>query len=196
MTNRIRYRLVFNRGGKLNQYGEGLVSIELSLQGRKIYFSTHTYLKPHHWSNGMVVNHPLAKKLNYTLGKMAIEIEEVELDAILQGRQVTLTYMRNAIRNAVTTTARLKDFTTSVIGRSERKAQTKQSYRTVVNDVDRFRRDARLVFRFITYLIISQPPKAVITDTTISITRMMLDVVKFINHFSVSLLGHYYIPCK
>lgn len=144
MTNRIRYWLVFNRGGKLNQYGEGLVSIELSLHGRKIYFSTHTYLKPHQWSNGMVVNHALENKLNYTLGKMLIEIEEVELDAILQGRQVTLTYMRNAIRNAVTTTARLKDFTTSVIGRSERKAQTKQSYRTVVNDVDRFRRDARL----------------------------------------------------
>lgn len=108
MTNRIRYRLVFNRGGKLNQYGEGLVSIELSLHGRKIYFSTHTYLKPHQWSNGMVVNHALENKLNYTLGKMLIEIEEVELDAILQGRQVTLIYMRNAIRNAVTTTARLE----------------------------------------------------------------------------------------
>lgn len=92
----------------------------------------------------MVVNHPLSKKLNYTLGKMAIEIEEVELDAILQGRRVTLSYMRNAIRNAVSTTARLADFAMGVIEHSERKAQTKQSYQTVINDVERFRHDVRL----------------------------------------------------
>lgn len=42
MLQKIRYRLVFNRSGRLNSRGEGLIQIECAQALRKIYFSTHT----------------------------------------------------------------------------------------------------------------------------------------------------------
>ncbi len=46
MLNKISYKLVFNRSRRLNQRGEGLIQIECCQQKRRIYFSTHVYVKP------------------------------------------------------------------------------------------------------------------------------------------------------
>ena len=77
---KIRYRLVFNRSGRLNRKGEGLVQVECQQGKRRIYFSTKVYLEPQYWRDGMVVDHELATDLNIILRRMRIDIERVELD--------------------------------------------------------------------------------------------------------------------
>ena len=67
MIKKIRYKLVYNRSGCLNQRGEGLVQIEAEQQKRKIYFSTHTYVLPEHFAHGCIINTKNADGLNFAL---------------------------------------------------------------------------------------------------------------------------------
>ncbi|MEM7574015.1 MAG: site-specific integrase [Bacteroidota bacterium] len=48
---KIRYALVFNRTGKLNRYGEGLIQVRAYQNRRNRYFSTGIYVKPEFWSD-------------------------------------------------------------------------------------------------------------------------------------------------
>ena len=83
MLQKIRYRLVFNRSGRLNSRGEGLIQIECAQALRKIYFSTHTYVRPERFKHGQVVG-DCADSLNYALYLMIQDIERVELEYIKQ----------------------------------------------------------------------------------------------------------------
>ena len=56
MLTKIRYKLVYNRSHRLNRFGEGLVEIECSQSGRRIYFTTHTYVIPGQFCRGAIVN--------------------------------------------------------------------------------------------------------------------------------------------
>ena len=136
---KIRYKLVFNRGGRLNQCGEGLVQIECTQNHRRIYFSTHTYLQPNQFSRCCVVNHELADNLNYALYKMMHEIENIELEYIKRGVVVTLPMLREAYRSHLSPGAKLRDFGINVIDDSMRKQLTKRNYLTLFNDLDKYR---------------------------------------------------------
>ncbi len=82
MLKKIRYKLVYNRAHRLNQRGEGLIEIECSQQQRRIYFSTHTYTTPEHFTRGAVVGIANADGINYALYLMIQEVERVELEYI------------------------------------------------------------------------------------------------------------------
>lgn len=139
MIKKIRYRLVWNRSGCLNQRGEGLVQIEAEQQGRKAYFSTHTYLKPEQFACGCVVNTDLADGLNYALFRMIREVEDVELEYIKKGVDVTLPLLKEAVKAHLSPSAKLTDFGQEVVGQSERNDLTKQNYRTLFNNLDKFK---------------------------------------------------------
>ena len=139
MIKKIRYRLVWNRSGSLNQRGEGLVQIEAEQQGRKAYFSTHTYLKPEQFARGCVVNTDLADALNYTLFTMIREVEAVELDYIKKGVEVTLPMLKEAVKAHLSPSAKLTDFGNEVVTSSERNVLTKQNYKTLFNNIDKFK---------------------------------------------------------
>lgn len=139
MIKKIRYRLVWNRSGSLNQRGEGLVQIEAEQQGRKAYFSTHTYLKPEQFARGCVVNTDLADGLNYALFSMIREVEDVELEYIKKGVEVTLPLLKEAVRAHLSPSAKLTDFGKEIVANSERQLLTKQNYRTLFNNLERFR---------------------------------------------------------
>ena len=141
---KIRYRLVFNRSGRLNRKGEGLVQVECQQGSRRIYFSTKVYLEPQHWSNGMVVDHELASDLNVILRRMRIDIERVELDFMKRDIRVTLPMLREAVKSNTAPSARLTDFGRAVIEQSDRRDVTKANYRTLMNDIDKFRRGVRV----------------------------------------------------
>lgn len=141
---KIRYRLVFNRSGRLNRKGEGLVQVECQQGSRRIYFSTKVYLEPLHWSNGMVVDHELASDLNVILRRMRIDIERVELDFMKRDVRVTLPMLREAVKSNTAPSARLTDFGRAVIEQSDRRDVTKANYRTLMNDIDKFRRGVRV----------------------------------------------------
>ena len=140
MLKKISYKLVFNRSRRLNQRGEGLIQIECCQQKRRIYFSTHTYVKPENFSHGAVVKTPNADSLNYVLYQMMQEVELVELEYIKKGVEVHLPMLREAVRSHISPAAKLTDFGTQVVEQSERKNLTKLNYQTLLNNIERFRR--------------------------------------------------------
>ena len=103
MIKKIRYKLVYNRAGCLNQRGEGLIQIEAEQQKRKIYFSTHTYVLPGQFAHGCIVNTKNADGLNYALFSMIRDIEDVELDYI---KKVWKSLCRSSRRPSGLTSAR------------------------------------------------------------------------------------------
>ena len=144
MIKKIRYRLVWNRSGCLNQRGEGLVQIEAEQQHRKIYFSTHTYVLPEQFQNGCIVNASNADGLNYALFSMIREVEDVELDYIKKGVEVTLPLLKEAVRAHLSPSAKLTDFGHEVVGQSERNELTKQNYRTLFNNLEKYKAGVRI----------------------------------------------------
>ncbi len=94
---KISYRLVFNRKKCLNAQGKALLQIEAYLEKKKIYFSTHIYLKPEQWDNKRKVirKHPHAKELNYMLMEQIIKLEQKELNIWKSGKEVTLLMLKD-----------------------------------------------------------------------------------------------------
>lgn len=139
MLNKIRYRLAFNRAGRLNKLGEGLIEIECTQQRRRIYFSTHVYVKPENFSRGAVNGTPNAEELNYALYLMVQDVERIELEYIKRGVTVHLPMLREAVRSHISPAAKLRDFGLQVVEESERKNLTKLNYQTLLNNLERFR---------------------------------------------------------
>ncbi len=140
MLNKIRYKLVFNRARRLNLRGEGLIEIECSQRKRRIYFSTHTYVKPENFAHGSVTDTANADSLNYALCLMMQEVERVELEYIKKGVEVHLPMLREAVRQHISPAAKLSDFGTQVVEQSERKNLTKLNYQTLFNNIEKFRK--------------------------------------------------------
>lgn len=140
MLNKIRYKLVFNRARRLNKRGEGLIEIECAQQKRRIYFTTRTYVKPGNFACGAVIGTANAESLNYALYRMMQEIESVELEYIKKGVDVHLSMMKEAVRSNISPAAKLCDFGVQVVAQSERKSLTKLNYRTLLNNIERFRK--------------------------------------------------------
>lgn len=140
MLKKIRYRLVFNRARRLNKRGEGLIQIECQQDGRKVYFSTHTYVKPEEFRNGSVAGRDNADALNFALYQMIAETELVELEYIKKGVNVTLPMLREAVRAHISPAAKLIDFGLEVVEQSDRKLLTKLNYKTLFNDLEKFRK--------------------------------------------------------
>lgn len=140
MLNKIRYKLVFNRASRLNSRGEGLIEIECSQQGRRIYFSTHTYADPGHFNHGAVIDTDNAQGINYALYKMMHEVEGIELEYIKKGVAVSLPLLKEAVRANISPAAKLLDFGTEVVKQSDRKSLTKLNYKTLLNNIEIFRK--------------------------------------------------------
>lgn len=138
------FKTSFCHNGQLNKRGEGLVSIEARQHTSRVYFSTHIYLKPEQFKNGLVINHPNANQLNVVLNTIKAEIEAVELDYILKGRYITVRQLKVAYNEKCTPTALLIDFGREVINNSERKQTTKDGYEVLFNNLNKFREGTRI----------------------------------------------------
>lgn len=136
---KIRYRLVWNHARRLNKRGEGLVQIEIQQGTRRRYLSTHTYLPPDNWHNGWVTGTPDDNARNFMLRRMMWEVEQVELEYIKKGMRLSLPALMDAVRQNVNPAARLRDFIDAMLQDGQRRNTTKQNYRTLMNDIDRFR---------------------------------------------------------
>ena len=145
MFDKIRYRLVFNRKGKLNKDGRSLVQVECLLNGKRIYFSTKVYLCPNQWDGHYIVNHPLANQLNQYIFEELIKIQRIEFGFIQRGKNPTLAMLKNAVRHNISSAATFRDFVTSINEHSSSRGKhTKDSYNTLVKIVDRFDNDVTL----------------------------------------------------
>lgn len=180
MIKKIRYKLVYNRAGCLNQRGEGLIQIEAEQQQRKIYFSTHTYVLPGQFAHGCVVNTKNADGLNYALFSMIREIEDVELDYIKKGVEVTLPLLKEAVRAHLSPSAKLTDFGQEVVGQSERGELTKQNYKTLFNNLDKYKTGVRVTdidYQFVVSYDRWLRSSGLATNTRISRLRLLRAVL-------------------
>ena len=87
---KIRYKVVFNRSGRLNRQGEGLIQIECLQDKKRIYFSTQTYVKPENFCGGLIVGIENDNGLNYEIYKTKCDIERIELEYIKKDVKVTV----------------------------------------------------------------------------------------------------------
>lgn len=137
MQQKIRYRLVYNYGGRLNLNGTAPVALECRQGVRKTYISSRVLITPEQWDTGRIANHENADKLTVYLVKWRHQIEEIELNALLRGRSMSLSQLKVAVKSGVHESANLKDFTLSVINNSTRKPSTRRGYEYLMKDIER-----------------------------------------------------------
>jgi len=88
-----RYKLVYNRKGKINRDSKALVQIEIYLNKKRKYISTGIYIKPDHWNaknreiDSSNENHIF---LNKILKEKIREIEDYEIHLIDKKQHYTL----------------------------------------------------------------------------------------------------------
>ena len=75
---------------------------------------------------------------------MIREIEGVELDYIKKGVEVTLPLLKEVVRSHLSPSAKLTDFGNEVVGQSERNILTKQNYKTLFNNLEKFKAGMRV----------------------------------------------------
>ena len=135
---KIRYRLCYNYGNRLNMQGRSAVALECRQGNKKIYFSSKVMITPEQWCNGKIINHFNAAKLTAMLVRWMGTIEEIELDALLSGFQMSLMQLKSAVREGTHRSASLREFTEAFLkSDSSRCENTKRSYRYMVNDLEK-----------------------------------------------------------
>lgn len=60
---KIRFRLCYDYGNRLNKQGMAPVALECRQGTKKMYISSKVLIYPYQWEKGMVVNHENAEKL-------------------------------------------------------------------------------------------------------------------------------------
>ena len=73
---KISYRLVYNRKKRLNASGKALIQVEAYLTKRKVYFSTHIYVRPEQWD---------ARKARIICGGLETRESHFAFDAEIRG---------------------------------------------------------------------------------------------------------------
>ena len=98
---KISYRFVYNRKKSLNDRGTALVQVEAYLNKKKVYFSTHVYLRPEQWDvkRKIIKDHPNQDALNGMLNEFIIELEKKELSLWRQGKTITLSLIKEEFKS-------------------------------------------------------------------------------------------------
>lgn len=136
---------MYNRNGRLNKRGEGLVSIQCRLDRKSIYFKTNVYLLKVQFEKGYVVNHPNANKLNEYLLKLKHEIESVELQILNEKNTISLNALKTAVNEHYSEDVTIREFGEKMVEESDRSILTKQNYKTLFNSLDKFRKNSSLI---------------------------------------------------
>ena len=141
-----RYKVIFNHSGHLNRHGEGLVSIEVSDNGKRIYFSTGIHITPSQWDGRSheIVNHPLSDEYREYILNMRYDIERIELGLRNRRMETTLSRVRQDYKYNVKPTASIREFTFSVMENSTRSQRTKDAYTTMITAIEDFSKDTKI----------------------------------------------------
>lgn len=152
MIQRIAYRPVFNRAARLNLSGKGLIEIECRQAGKRVYFSTHTYVEPEQWERGRIISHPLADELNHSIAVCMYDIQRIELDYLKRRVYLSLSALKTAVKDKIKPTSSLAEFGAEIVKASDRKASTIEGYGTLFRNIEKFR--AGLLVSDIDYSVI------------------------------------------
>ena len=139
MNQRISYRPVFNRAARLNLSGKGLIEIECRQAGKRVYFSTHTYVEPGQWERGRIISHPLADELNHSIAICMYDIQRIELDYLKRSVYLSLPALKSAVKDRIKPTSSLAEFGAEIVRSSARRASTIDGYGTLFRNIEKFR---------------------------------------------------------
>ena len=157
--NKICYRPVYNRKKHLNQQGTALLQVEAYLNKRKVYFSTHIYLRPEQWDpkRKIIKCHPNANELNYMLSEFINKLEQKELEVWRKGGKVTLEALKE--KQEAATAPSFLNFVKEEIKLSHVKASTKNNRESTYQILSKFKETirfcemtSRLIYEFEQFL--------------------------------------------
>ena len=157
--NKICYRPVYNRKKHLNQQGTALLQVEAYLNKRKVYFSTHIYLRPEQWDpkRKIIKCHPNANELNYMLSEFINKLEQKELEVWRKGGKVTLEALKE--KQEAATAPSFLNFVKEEIKLSHVKASTKNNRKSTYLILSKFKETirfcemtSRLIYEFEQFL--------------------------------------------
>lgn len=157
--NKICYRPVYNRKKHLNQQGTALLQVEAYLNKRKVYFSTHIYLRPEQWDpkRKIIKCHPNANELNYMLSEFINKLEQKELEVWRKGGKVTLEALKE--KQEAATAPSFLNFVKEEIKLSHVKTSTKNNRESTYLILSKFKETirfcemtSRLIYEFEQFL--------------------------------------------
>lgn len=146
MISKIKYTIIFARNGYTNRHGNKQVVICCNQNGQTITFDTGFYLRPDQLQNGIVVNTGMDDFLNRYIYRQRDEIEQIELNLIFRGKNVSLSMLKQAVMNGYATqNTSFSDFIDKVLESStNRSDQTKASYETLKKQIKEFDSSAKV----------------------------------------------------
>ena len=141
---KIFYRLVYNRKNHLNSQGTALLQVEAYLDKRKIYFSTHVYLRPEQWDSKrkIVKCHPNAEELNYMLREYIIKLEQKELAMWKEGYGISLEALKE--KHEIKPNKCFQEFIKEDIKHSRTKVSTKKNRETTLFLLSKFKEKIKI----------------------------------------------------
>ena len=151
---KISYNLVFNRKKNLNKRGMALIQVEAYLNKKKMYLSTKIYIKPNQWDDKrkMVKNHPNADILNCMLYEYISTIEQTELGLWQQGKEISLSLLKNLLKKPVSNEKSFLDFYKEELATSSLKESTKHNHLSTLELLQAFKKEiffTDLTFEFV-----------------------------------------------
>lgn len=116
-----------------------MVQVEAYLNKKKVYFSTHVYLRPEQWDvkRKIIKDHPNQDALNGMLNEFIIELEKKELSLWRQGKTITLSLIKEEFKS--NTDASFLGFARKEIMSSQLKDSTKRNHLTTISLLQSFK---------------------------------------------------------
>lgn len=95
---KVNYKPIFNRTGKLRKDGTSLIQIECYQAGKRYLFSTGIYATPQQWNEKnkkLNAHYPNHHKLNKQISDTIVDLENYELDYLNKGKTFNLDNLRD-----------------------------------------------------------------------------------------------------
>lgn len=136
---KISYRLVYNRKKRLNASGKALIQVEAYLTKRKVYFSTHIYVRPEQWDarKARIICHPHEEELNRMLDEFLLKLQYKELEGWKQGKAISLSMLK--LDDSDDSYCNFFTFGRKWVECSVKKASTKNNLKTTLTLLHEFR---------------------------------------------------------
>lgn len=177
--NQLSFRLQSKKS--LNDRGTALVQVEAYLNKKKVYFSTHVYLRPEQWDvkRKIIKEHPNQDALNGMLNEFIIELEKKELSLWRQGKTITLSLIKEEFKS--NTDASFLGFARKEIMSSQLKDSTKRNHLTTISLLQSFK--PTIEFEDLTYNFVTDFEKFLYDSDyqTNTVAKHMKHLKSFVN---------------
>lgn len=158
-----------------------MVQVEAYLNKKKVYFSTHVYLRPEQWDvkRKIIKDHPNQDALNGMLNEFIIKLEKKELSLWRQGKTITLSLIKEEFKS--NTDASFLGFARKEIMSSQLKDSTKRNHLTTISLLQSFK--PTIEFEDLTYNFVTDFEKFLYESgyQTNTVAKHMKHLKSFVN---------------